>query len=79
VEGEKHNPKVVRKGDVCGDQGQGDGKEGDASSKQLMDSHNCQKDEFQDQLRTPTPEAMAKNVPPATSHPSYSDFFPKPP
>jgi hypothetical protein len=39
-----------------------------------MDSHN-QKDESQDQLRAPAPEAMAKNIPLATSHPSYSELF----
>jgi hypothetical protein len=33
VEAEKHNPKVVGKEEVCGDQGQGDGKEGDAPRK----------------------------------------------
>jgi hypothetical protein len=75
VEANNHNPKVVCKEDVCGYQGQGDGKEGDASFKQLTDSHNYKKDEFQDQLRAATLEAMAKNVPRATSHPSYSAFF----
>jgi hypothetical protein len=44
-------------------------------SKQLTDFHKYQKDEFQDQLRASTPEAMAENVPLATSHPSYSDFL----
>jgi hypothetical protein len=39
-----------------------------------MDAHN-QKYELQDQLRTSTTEAMAKNVPTATSHPPYSDFL----
>jgi hypothetical protein len=33
------------------------------SFKQLTDYHNYQKDDFQDQLRTPTPEAITKNVP----------------
>jgi hypothetical protein len=51
AEAKKHNPKVVGKEEECGDQGQGDGKEGYDSSKQLMDAHNYQKDEFQDQLR----------------------------
>jgi hypothetical protein len=77
VKNEKHNPKRVGKEGLYGDQGQVDGKEGDDSSKQLTDFHN-QKDEFQDQLCAPTPEAMAKNVRLATSHPSYSDFS-KPP
>jgi hypothetical protein len=103
VESKKHNPKVVGKEEVCGDQGQGYGKEGGAQrkmeppleamgkfmdlslprsqkefcgpsevlcgkntpedmekslSKQLMDFHNYQKDDFQKQLRAPTPEAM---------------------
>jgi hypothetical protein len=46
-----------------------------SSSKQLTYSHNYQKDEFQNQLRAPTLEAMTKNVPVAISHPSYSEFF----
>jgi hypothetical protein len=50
-------------------------KEGDGSSKQLKESHNYQKDSFQDQLRSSKPEAMAKNVRLATYHPPYSDFF----
>jgi hypothetical protein len=33
VEAEKHNPKVVGKEKVCGDQGQGDGKDGGAPRK----------------------------------------------
>jgi hypothetical protein len=44
VEAEKHNPKVVGKEELYGDQDQGDGKEGDASSTQLLDYHNYQKD-----------------------------------
>jgi hypothetical protein len=74
VEAEKHNTKVAGKEKECGDQGQGDVKEGYVSPKQLTDAHN-QKDEFQDQLRASTLELIAKNVPIATSHPPYSDFF----
>jgi hypothetical protein len=61
VEAEKHNPKVAGKEKECGDQGQSDGKECYYSSKQLTDAHN-QKDEFQDQLRASTPEAMSKKT-----------------
>jgi hypothetical protein len=39
VEAEKRNPKVAVKEKECGDQGQGDGKEGYDSSKQLPDAH----------------------------------------
>jgi hypothetical protein len=73
VEAEKHNPKVAGKEEECWYQGQGNGKEG-YESKQLTDSHN-QKDEFEDQLRASTLEAMAKNGPIATSHPPCSGFF----
>jgi hypothetical protein len=41
----------------------------------VTDYHNYKKDEFQDQLRATTPEAMAKIVLQVTSHQSYSDFF----
>jgi hypothetical protein len=76
VEAEKHTPKVAGKEKEYGDQGQGqgDGKEGYDSSKQLPDARN-HKDEFQDQLRASTLEAMPKKIPSATSHPTYSDFF----
>jgi hypothetical protein len=37
----------------------------------LPDAHN---EEFQDQLRASTPEAMPKNFPIASSHSRYSDF-----
>jgi hypothetical protein len=46
-----------------------------SSSKQLTDYHTYQKDDFQDQLRASTQEAMAKNEPLEISHPSYSDYF----
>jgi hypothetical protein len=75
VEAKKHNPKAVGTEEECVDQGQGDEKEGDASYKQLTDSHSYPKDEFQDQLSAIMLEAMAKTFPLATSHPSYSDFF----
>jgi hypothetical protein len=38
----------------------------------LPDAHN---EEFQDQLRASTPEAMPKKFPIASSHSRYSDFF----
>jgi hypothetical protein len=46
-----------------------------SSPKQLLHYHKYQKADFQDQLRATTPEAMAKNVPLATSHPYYYDFL----
>jgi hypothetical protein len=72
VEAEKHNPKVEGKKQESGDQVQGDGKEELDSPKQLPDAHN---EEFQDQLRASTPEAMPKKFPIASSHSRYSDFF----
>jgi hypothetical protein len=72
VEAEKHNPKVAGKKQESGDQVQGDEKEAFDSPKQFPDAHN---EEFQDQLRASTPEAMPKHFPVATSHPTYSDFF----
>jgi hypothetical protein len=65
---------VAGKKKEYGDQGQGHGKEGCDSSKQLPYAHN-HKDKFQDQLRASTPEAMPKNFPIATSDPTHSGFF----
>jgi hypothetical protein len=50
----------------------GDLKEEFYSPKQLPDAHN---EEFQDQLRASTPEAMPKKFPIESSHSRYSDFF----
>jgi hypothetical protein len=72
VEAENHNPKVAGKKQKYGDQIQSDGKEEFYSPKQFPDAHN---EEFQDQLRASTPEAMPKNFPIASSHSRYSDFF----
>jgi hypothetical protein len=74
VEAEKHNPKVAENKQEYGDQGQGDGKDGYDSSKQLPYAHN-HKDEFQDQFHASTPEAMPKNLPIASSNSRYSDYF----
>jgi hypothetical protein len=59
VEAEEHNPKMAGKKKEYGDQLKGDGKEEFDSPKQFPDAHN-HKDEFQDQLRASTREAMAK-------------------
>jgi hypothetical protein len=72
VEAEKHNPKVEGKKQESGYQGKCDEKEEYDSPKQLPDSQN---EEFQDQLRASTPEAMPKKFPIANSHSRYSDFF----
>jgi hypothetical protein len=72
LEAEKHNPKVTGKKQEYGDRGQGDGKEEYDSPKQLPGAHN---EEFQDQLRASTPEAMPQKFPIANSHSRYSDFF----
>jgi hypothetical protein len=63
---------VVGKKQESGDQVQGDRKEEFDFPKQLPDAHN---EEFQDHLRSSTPEAMPKNFPIASSHSRYSDFF----
>jgi hypothetical protein len=72
VEAENHNPKVAGKEQKYGNQVQGDGEEEFDSPKQLPDAHN---EEFQDQLRASTPEAMPKKFLITSSHSRYSDFF----
>jgi hypothetical protein len=46
-----------------------------SSPQQVNDHHKSQKDDYQVQLRTSKLETMAKSLPHATSHQSYSEFF----